>query len=95
MVGLSAGGRHSNSLITRRAWKIRPEPVTSVSVWGGLQVLQRAEAAAQRTAASVSRRPYLRCWLMILVISNMDTCFLPKTALSFSSALIMRLFAAS
>lgn len=38
---------------------------------------------------------YLRCRLMILVISNIDTWFLPKTPLSFSSALIMRLLAAS
>ena len=32
---------------------------------------------------------------MILVISNIDTCGLPKTFLSFSSALIMRLLMAS
>ena len=32
---------------------------------------------------------------MILVISNIDTCDLPKISLSFSSALIMRLLLAS
>src|SRR5438132_6154609 len=36
---------------------------------------------------------YFRCLLTSFVISNIDTCFLPpKTALSASSALIMRLF---
>ena len=39
---------------------------------------------------------YLRCLLTSLVISNMDTCFLPpKISLSFSSALMLRLFFAS
>jgi len=40
-----------------------------------------------------SKESYFRCLLTSLVISNIETCFLPpNTGLSFSSALIMRLF---
>jgi len=39
---------------------------------------------------------YFRCALTSLVISNIETCFLPlNTALSLSSALMLRLFALS
>ncbi len=39
---------------------------------------------------------YFRCLLTSLVISNIETCFLPpKTSFNFSSALMLRLFLVS
>ena len=55
--------------------------------------------AAERSRASIHPgRPtlQLRCLLTSLVISNIETCFLPpKTTFSLSSALIIRLSLAS
>ena len=56
---------------------------------------KRAGHATGPLFSSPARKPaspvYLRCLETSLVISNIDTCFLPpKTSLSLSSALIMR-----
>jgi len=56
----------------------------------------RKKAAGGRRAGSRLQDHYFRCELTSLVISNMDTCFLPpKTAFNLSSALIIRLLMAS
>jgi hypothetical protein len=56
----------------------------------------RGRQPAGVAPAAADRNDYFRCALTSLVISNMETCFLPpKTAFSFSSALIIRLLMAS
>lgn len=65
--------------------------VANFGAWG----LAAGAVTVRRQPPPRAGRAYLRCLLMILVISNIDTCALPKISLSFSSALIMRLLMAS
>lgn len=56
----------------------------------------KTPARCGRVCLASGKTDYCRWLEMSLVISNMDTCFFPpNTALSLSSALIMRLFALS
>ena len=81
------------------------ERVTSNHAWSFPRRAVPTGAFRQSKKRAAAGRPFshravpddqLRWSLISLVISNIDTCFLPpKISLSLSSALIMRLFLAS